>query len=103
MAKISDILWNAANKHLWDGVDTSRGYWDFPYLSEYSCFAIKDALHAADASDRLADQVFDFIEAMGVKVDSEKEFPGFKSNRARQHARYNWLMFAYKIAEEEGK
>lgn len=98
--KISDVLWNAANKKLYHPkFDDSR-------TTNFSCDAVYEALSAKNLSDNdyydLADNTMSFLEQLGLSTNSCQAFDEFKGGAQRQEARYAWLMFAAMVAEEEG-
>jgi hypothetical protein len=91
--KISDILWDAANKHLWDGVKPLRHCEE----EEFSCLAVDEAEGYPSRY-----RATYFLEDLGVNGFSATEFRKFKRGEIRQGARYLWLMFAYQVALDEG-
>lgn len=93
--KISEILWRAANEHLWDG------YGDDLDAIIYSCDAVdKAATGRVVGSYRCG--ACAFLRELGCTSDAMYLFNEFKSGPKRQGARYAWLMFASMYAEELG-
>lgn len=99
MAKkaLADVLWEAANLRLWDGRSEYHaaplGRWRF------SC-------DAATARDDLAPEtrvvVKKFLARLGCDTEGLYLFTEFPEGRARQGARYLWLLLAMHVAEDEG-
>ncbi len=104
-AKISDILFIAANEYLWDGS------WIRPAnLQQYSCTAIFFTL-AKLKGVRVCDiptqnakwrGIKKGLQEMGVRCSSYTQFCDFNTMEQIQQARYAWLMFAHDIALEQG-
>jgi len=102
MAKVAlaDVLWEAANEHLWVGFG-NNGWQTTPYTG--SCCATAYAQKGAwdgwgDASKRSS---VEFLRALGCDT-SGYFFEGFSYGRARQGVRYMWLLLAMHVAEDEG-
>lgn len=101
---VSDVLWEAANKHLWDG-----SFWSYIGNNdeEFSCNAAARALRYEIMDDARQSEkgrrVCDFLCSLGVDCGSDKQFAGFGSHVDTQGARYLWLMFAYLVALDEEK
>lgn len=100
--KISDILWDAANKYLCPpGVEAGDGFWG------ESCCAVAEAENGhhswgyvdvdPDVSKALA-----YLQEFGVDPRRTGQFDEFESDEEIQGARYLWLMFAYQVALSEG-
>ena len=102
-AKISDILFIAANEYLWDGVHKTN-----MDVDSYSCSAIMRSIYYLVGDVRKSTlytqrvDLFHGLTEMGVDCGSSSEFDQFKNYMDRQQARYAWLMFAYEIALEQG-
>lgn len=101
--KLSDLLWKAANEHLWDG----KGAPPLSYREAFSCCAVFDAANDAlpDGAARYGDDWWparDFLADLGCPTASLSAFSDFANGPERQGARYLWLIFAAMIAEEEG-
>ena len=94
--KISAILRDAANNHLWDGREARR------IGALYSCHAVHRALDAYPGLRESMDDVFSFLTWMGVDTPKGNLFDEFKTCREQQQVRYAWLMFAADFAEELG-
>ena len=94
--KISEILHEAADVHLWDGID------DNGWLSSYSCCAVDDAIRKLAVPRIVEKSIFKGLQEMGVKIGFCNQFSEFPEGEQRQAARYNWLKFAAMIAEEQG-
>jgi hypothetical protein len=102
--KISEVLHLAADKYLESGLGP-------PNLISvnFSCSAIRKALHELKATSRLEYPIFQGLTNMGVDIRSAVEFHRlgrhgryYLGRFERQAARYNWLKFAAMIAEEQG-
>lgn len=96
-ARISEILWRAANEHLWDGCGSAfdTDSWKF------SCDAISGGVgHTGVDSTR----ALNFIAELGCPRDSHHAFDEFEDDEEAgpesQGARYAWLMFASMVAAE---
>lgn len=100
--KISDIIWDAANKYLCPpGVDSGDELW------MESCCAVAEAENGhhswgyvdvdPDVSKALA-----YLQEFGVDPRRTGQFDEFESYEEIQGARYLWLMFAYQVAIDEG-
>jgi hypothetical protein len=87
--KVSDVLWEAANKCLFDG---EVG------VSVYSCAAIAVCAHILKTPPH---NTIWFLHNLGVVAYSMSEFNEFEAGEQRQGARYLWLMFAYLVALDE--
>jgi hypothetical protein len=88
--KLSDVLWDAANKHLWAGIGTS-GNW-------FSCTTVWDATSGrSNACVATA-----FLEQLGCDVSSSHCFNDFDDGEEQQGVRYIWLLLAMHVAEDEG-
>ena len=94
--KISEILHEAADVYLWDGIE------DDAWCSEYSCCAVSDAVQALRVSGVCEKRIYRGLEEMGVNVTNVYQFNEFPFGEQRQAARYSWLKFAAMIAEEQG-
>lgn len=93
--KVSDILRDAADKFLWDGM-----YEPSPALT-YSCDAVLGgAMGDCDFSERR--YVRAFLGDLGVDDYGHYEFDEFEEGEERQGARFLWLDFAALVAEDEG-
>jgi hypothetical protein len=93
--KLADVLWDAANERLWSGEGTS---WLRHYQNTFSCCAV------ADACDSFVSEevVIQFLRRLGCPVRSENQTFGTRDVKARQGARYFWLLLAMHVAEDEG-
>lgn len=101
--KISDILWDAANKYLCPpGVDPYIGRW------EESCCAVAEAENGHDWSGSVdvapnTSKALTYLEEFGVNPREYGQFADVgDSDEEIQGARYLWLMFAYEVALSEG-
>lgn len=94
--KISDILWEAANNHLWDGVEPTPSL-----TTTFSCDTVHNIcdIHG-DPGDHL--RCRDFFMELGLNPSSLSAFDEFQEGEEQQGARYLWLMFAYTYAKEQG-
>lgn len=101
--KLSDVLWDAANKHLdhiSDGVDG-------PGRKRliFSCNAISRAIYGnlGDAPEwfPLPFNVFNLLKECGVDPYSARMLDRHAEAR-RQSIRYMWLLIAMHVAEDEG-
>jgi hypothetical protein len=93
--KLSEIFWLAANEYLRDH-------------GGYSCEAVEEAVavmfeeRPLHAEDKFLSKIWDFLESLGLYIDSDVQFRVFTPGPERQGARYAWLMFASMYAEELG-
>lgn len=100
--KISDILWDAANKHLFSPVeDDGDGLW------MESCCAVAEAENGHDSwsgvdVDPCVSKALTYLQEFGVIPKEYGQFDEFSSYEEQQGARYLWLMFAYQVALDEG-
>ena len=100
--KISDILWDAANKHLCSPVeDRGDGLW------MESCCAVAEAENGHDrvgsvCVDPDVSKALAYLQEFGVIPKEYGQFDEFSSYEEHQGARYLWLMFAYQVALDEG-
>ena len=100
--KISDILWDAANKHLCSPVeDRGDGLW------MESCCAVAEAENGHDRVgcvdvDPCVSKALAYLKEFGVNPQKSGQFDEFSSYEEQQGARYLWLMFAYQVALDEG-
>lgn len=92
---ISEILWRAANEHLWDGNRWATSSLDG---ETFSCCAI----HRAAKDLEAASIAIRFLHELGCDTAGGTEFSEFKFGENKQGARYLWLMFAYEVAKSEG-
>lgn len=90
MNEIAENLRRAAQHHLWDGVNP-----DAEYQHVYSCNAVLRADGVEHGSLTLG-----FLVGLGLSSRDDPQFEEFKEGKARQGARFSWLMFAADIAEE---
>lgn len=93
--KLADVLWEAANKRLWDGDGQP---WLQHYQNTYSCCAVADA--CGDLPDE--ETALRFLRRLGCPVRSEAQKFGTQDPKARQGARYMWLLLAMHVADDEG-
>ena len=107
-AKISDILFIAANEYLWDGIHKTN-----MDVDAYSCSAIMRSMFYLMGSYNQSTfqksviyskrvSLFDGLTEMGLDCGLSDAFDEFKNYMDRQQARYAWLMFAHDIALEQG-
>lgn len=90
--KISDVLWTVANRRLLlTGLCGDS-------LSPYICDLV-DRYTGFD--EKKTDIVIDYLKSLGMDT-GYTTFNEFWEGPDRQQARYNWLMFAYEVALEEG-
>jgi len=101
--KISDILWDAANKYLCPpGVEADNGLWG------ESCCAVAEAENGHDRCgsvcvDPDVSKALAYLQEFGVQPDQYGQFAdGGDTDEQVQGARYLWLMFAYQVALDEG-
>ena len=101
--KISDILWDAANKHLCSPVeDDGDGLWTA------SCCAVAEAENGHDRCDGSVwvdpdvSKALAYLQEFGIDPCRFGQFDKFESDEETQGARYLWLMFAYQVALSEG-
>lgn len=93
--KLADVLWEAANKHLWDGDKKSPG-------DEESCFAVKTAeLPPGQWIGGPNTSAMEYLTSLGCDYHG-RPFDGFKHGAERQGVRYMWLLLAMHVAEDEG-
>lgn len=96
--KLADVLWEAANKHLNNGL----GYGpDF----DFSCEAVAEALKIEwdDWPKFLRTHpAIRFLRDLGCKCGSGRLFEGYDNAEQRQGVRYMWLLLAMHVAEDEG-
>lgn len=92
-AKISDILWLAANVYL-------RSSWDGDGVMA-SCHAVEEV---CDELQICSGSCLEGLREMGLNTRDYNffEFDNCDNTRTRQQVRYAWLMFAYEIALEQG-
>lgn len=100
--KISDILWDAANKHLCPSGEEDRGS-----LWKESCCAVAEAENGHDRVgsvdvDPCVSKALAYLQELGVIPKEYGQFDEFSSYEEQQGARYLWLMFAYQVALDEG-
>jgi hypothetical protein len=94
--KISEILWKAANEHLWVAGDAMD-----ERTEEFSCHAIARALHKNWRRHRQENHpAMRFVRQLGCDPDASGWSQAI--DRDPQGARYAWLMFASMYAEELG-
>lgn len=89
MAKISEVLHLAADRHLCPKGDA---------YTALSCCAVDEACFDLGVG---FDCVEDGLIAMGCPTGSLNAFHEFPAGPERQAARYSWLKFAALIAEEQ--
>lgn len=101
--KISDIIWDAANKHLCPpGVDSGNGFWG------ESCCAVAEAENGHDRCGSVdvrpnISKALAYLKEFGVIPENSGQFADVgESDEEIQGARYLWLMFAYEVALSEG-
>lgn len=101
--KISEILWKAANEKLWNGVDDRQ---EDERAWRFSCDAVAHALGKRDAPypEAYDSEVFEFLRELGCPTGALDAFGDTDADEKGeyQQVRYQWLMFAALIAEEEG-
>jgi hypothetical protein len=91
---LADVLWEAANKHLWDGGKRRFG-------EEESCFAAKAAALPPGTWECGTDvPPIPFLIELGCDYGGAP-FEGFECGRVRQGVRYMWLLLAMHVAEDE--
>jgi hypothetical protein len=95
--KLADLLWEAANEHLWDGAGQVPAAHE-RHRNQYSC----DALHECFkwAGDRVAAKLH--LAKMGCDTFKTSQFDLFAAGEMRQGVRYMWLLLAMHVAEDEG-
>lgn len=92
MTKLADVLWDAANKRLWDGYTHVGG-------KTCSCHA---AYESADpAFWRCCGPINRFFSELGCDC-YQSHFKEFREGPRRQGVRYIWLLLAMHVAEDEG-
>lgn len=101
--KISDILWDAANKYLCPpGVDSGDELW------MESCCAVAEAENGHDRCNSVdvdpdVSKALAYLQEFGVNPREYGQFADVgDSDEEIQGARYLWLMFAYQVALSEG-
>jgi hypothetical protein len=89
--KISDILWSAANEHLWSG-----------HAGDTACFrrSIYDAMFWALPPTEPFTPTLRFLLELGMGMDEHADFEE-DIGEERQGFRYLWLDFARLVAEDE--
>lgn len=92
---LADVLWEAANERLWDGV-SEYSVTSGPSL--YSCDAI---FHCFDEPE-LRRRAKAHLVPMGCDIISHTLFTEHEFGPARQGVRYMWLLLAMHVAEDEG-
>lgn len=94
--KISDLLWEAANNHLWNGIG--------PQLGVATTFSCDTVYKVCDIYGDLwsYQRCRGFLKTLGLDPQSMTAFSEFEEGEERQGARYLWLMFAYTYAKEQG-
>ena len=90
--KISEILHEAADVYLWDGIEDDHD------KQLYSC----DAINTATENTQTLLKIKSGLKEMGLNTETFSEFKEFPYGEQRQSARYTWLKFAAMIAEEQG-
>ena len=101
--KISDILWDAANKYLCSPEEDDRGS-----LWLESCCAVAEAENGHDQWDSVSvnpekSKALAYLEEFGVQPAQYGQFADVgDTDEQVQGARYLWLMFAYQVALDEG-
>ena len=93
--KISEILHEAADVHLWNGIGNIGDN------CQHSCCAVAAGIANGYFEIKML-QIKEGLTNMGVNVSSFNEFSEFPYGEQRQAARYTWLKFAAMIAEEQG-
>ena len=104
--KISDILWDAANKHLCSPVEFFGDGLRKGMVVE-SCCAVAEAENGHDrvgsvCVDPDVSKALAYLQEFGVIPKEYGQFDEFSSYEEHQGARYLWLMFAYEVALSEG-
>lgn len=98
---LADVLWEAANVHLWDGMSeydpaADRIPLDRPSPPrKYSCDALFSVTQCRERS------AVEFVESFGVNIHSPM-LDDIEEGEERQAARYMWLLLAMHVAEDEG-
>lgn len=101
--KISDILWDAANKHLCPPEEEGRGS-----LWKESCCAVAEAENGHDQCGSVwvtpnVSKALAYLQEFGVNPEEYGQFTDVgDTDEEIQGARYLWLMFAYQVALDEG-
>ena len=98
MIKVSQVLEDAALKHLWDGSKEPT-----EKESRYSCVAIGWAAQ----NEYLEDKAVNFLYELGMPdTGGFSRVDYFEAGTERvkdiQSQRFTWLLFASQIAREEG-
>jgi hypothetical protein len=91
--KLADVLWEAANERLWEGVRYDYGVsgkWRF------SCDAVNTSL-----SWNLKQATRSFLRDLGCDIESIHMFEEHREGTRRQGVRYMWLLLAMHVAEDE--
>lgn len=96
--KLADVLWEAANRRLWDGVGFSN--WGSPYKNTYSCCAVADAM-CSFSINADGEEPMPFLRRLGCPVKSETQRFGTDDLQERQARRYMWLLLAMHVAADE--
>lgn len=99
-ARISEILWKAANEHLWDGLAFEPD-WPTGGGEMFSCCAASNAETAAGAPYVYGYGAREFLESlMCSAVERNGGFLDSLPQAEQQQVRYAWLMFASMVAAE---
>lgn len=85
--KLADVLWDAANEHLWDGD------WPRDHKDSYSCCAIATASECVGLRH---DAAKPFVESLGCPWEN------YAPSMVDQSVRYLWLLLAMHVAADEG-
>lgn len=101
--KISDIIWEAANKYLCPPeVEAGDGFWG------ESCCAVAEAENGHDQWGSVdvrpnISKALAYLQEFGVIPEKCGQFTDVgDTDEEIQGARYLWLMFAYEVALSEG-
>ena len=109
---IAEILHDAADIYLWDGVGNYE-YCSFnknkyscvaALVSEFGVSAYGNSLVRLSFSHvcRRRSKVIPFLKSLGVCYTTTYQFSKFNNHEEQQAARYLWLKFAALYAEELG-
>lgn len=107
---LADVLWDAANTRLWDGVEDFYRAADVVPLDSpgvrhhaYSCDAVAaEVLCAIPSIPYGSSIVRTFLCGCGCQVYSTGAFSDEPEGERRQGVRYMWLLLAMHVAEDEG-
>ena len=99
--KLADVLWEAANVHLWSGDEDGMSF--IGKVDDYSCNSVAYALGLERG--KYEHPAFPFLYSLGC-TSSALAFMricGITTRDAEsQGVRYMWLLLAMHVAEDEG-